>query len=157
MIRIDTELIDKVTARAKIAPRKRTNHNFHQTPDDLLNRMLNAMELGTYVHPHKHEDPDKREAFLILRGAILVIEFDDKGNITDHIILNPKEGVFGLEIQPRTYHTLICLEPGTVVYELKDGPYNPVNDKQFASWAPPEGSPEGPLYMQQLLAKLGMQ
>lgn len=154
MIRIDTELIDSVTAKARVAPRKRMNHNFHQTPDDLLNRMLNAMEPGTYVQPHKHESPDKREAFLILRGAILVIEFDNEGNITDHVILNPQKGVFGLEIQPRTYHTLICLEPGTVLYELKDGPYNVANDKQFAWWAPSEGSPESGSYMNGLLAKL---
>ncbi len=157
MIRIDTALINSVSDKAKAAPRKRMNHNFHQSPDDLLNRMLNAMEPGTYVQPHKHENPDKREAFLIVRGAILVIEFDNIGNITEHIILNPKEGMFGIEIQPRTYHTLICLEPCSVIYELKDGPYNPANDKNFATWAPKEGSPESQAYMKKLLADLQIQ
>src|SRR4028119_475979 len=142
MIRIDKKLTDQVSAKAKVSPRKRMNHNFHQSPEDLLNRMLNAMEPGTYVCPHKHESPEKREAFIVLSGSFLIVEFDNTGKITDHIILNREKGNFGLEIAPGTYHTLICLEPGSVLYELKDGPYNVSNDKQFAPWAPAEGDLE---------------
>ncbi|MDJ1468598.1 WbuC family cupin fold metalloprotein [Cytophagaceae bacterium DM2B3-1] len=155
-IPINQALLDQVSEKAQKSLRLRMNHNFHHTPDDLLNRMLNAMEPGTYVHPHKHENPDKREAFLILRGRLLVIAFDDMGNIIDHMELNPLKGNFGLEIPPRTYHTLITLEAGTVVYELKDGPYNVLNDKQFAPWAPAEGSAESANYMKQLLTQLAL-
>ncbi len=155
MIRIDQNLINSVSSRARTAPRLRMNHNFHQATEDPLNRMLNAMEPGTYVQPHKHENPDKREAFLILRGKILVVSFDQTGKVTDHMVLNPQTGNFGLEIPPRTYHTLICLESGSVLYELKDGPYEVRNDKTFAAWAPAEGSPEAPEYNQQLLRELG--
>lgn len=154
MIRIDINLINTTSEKAKVSPRLRTNHNFHQAVDDPLNRMLNAMEPGTYVQPHKHENPDKREAFLILRGKILVISFDEWGNVVDYVTLNPETGNFGLEIPPRTYHTLICLEPGSVLYELKDGPYNAHNDKVFATWAPTEGSAEADGYNKQLLKKI---
>jgi cupin fold WbuC family metalloprotein len=154
LIRINQTLLDQLSDKARQAPRQRMNHNFHQTSDDLLNRMLNAMEPGTYVQPHKHENPDKREAFLLLRGRILIVSFDDAGQITDHIELNPATGNFGLEIPPRTYHTLITLESGSVLYELKDGPYNPVNDKHFAPWAPAEGSPEAAAYVQNLLDQI---
>lgn len=154
LIRINQNLLDELSNKARQAPRRRMNHNFHQTPDDLLNRMLNAMEPGTYVQPHKHENPDKREAFLLLRGRILIVSFDDQGHITDHIELNPATGNFGLEIPPRTYHTLITLESGSVLYELKDGPYNMQNDKQFAPWAPAEGSPEAAAYVQHLLDQI---
>ena len=154
MIRIDTSLLDQVSAKAKASARKRMNHNFHQTADDLLNRMLNAMEPGTYVCPHKHENPDKREAFIILRGSFLIVEFDNEDTITDYTLLSRSQGVFGLEIPPRVYHTLICLEPGSVLYELKDGPYVPANDKHFAPWAPAEGSPEAAAYNQSILDKL---
>ncbi len=154
LIRINQTLLNEVTEKARNAPRQRMNHNFHQSADDLLNRMLNAMEPGTYVQPHKHENPDKREAFLILRGRILVLAFDELGNVTDHLELNPATGNFGLEITPRTYHTLIALESGSVLYELKDGPYNVQNDKQFAPWAPAEGSPEAAAYVQNLLNQI---
>ena len=154
LIRIDQTLLDQLTDKARTAPRQRMNHNFHQAPEDLLNRMLNAMEPGKYVRPHKHENPDKREAFLLLRGRMLVVSFDDAGAITDWIELNPTTGNFGLEVTPRTYHTLIPLESGSVLYELKDGPYDPQNDKQFAPWAPAEGSPEAAAYVQNLLSQI---
>jgi len=156
MIRIDQHLVNTLSEKAKVAPRRRTNHNFHQSADDPLNRMLNAMEPGTYVQPHKHENPDKREAFLLLRGKMLIVSFDEAGRVTDHVVLDPLTGSFGLEVPPRTYHTLISLATGSVLYEIKDGPYDVRNDKIFAPWAPPEGSPEAPAYNQQLLQRLGL-
>jgi cupin fold WbuC family metalloprotein len=156
MIRIDNSLLNTLSGKAKAAPRLRTNHNFHQSAADPLNRMLNAMEPGTYVQPHKHENPDKREAFLLLRGKMLVVSFDNAGNVTDHVVLDPQAGNFGLEVPPRTYHTLVCLAEGSVLYELKDGPYDVSNDKVFAPWAPSEGSPEAPEYNRQLLRRLGV-
>jgi len=154
LIRINQTLLDQVTEKARHAPRRRMNHNFHQTSDDLINRMLNAMEPGTYVRPHKHENPDKREAFLILRGRILVVCFDQTGNITDYVELNPATGNFGLEITPGSYHTLIALQSGSVLYELKDGPYDASNDKQFAPWAPEEDTPEVAAYIQSILNQI---
>jgi cupin fold WbuC family metalloprotein len=156
MIRIDNPLLNTLSGKAKAAPRLRTNHNFHQSAADPLNRMLNAMEPGTYVQPHKHENPDKREAFLLLRGKMLVVSFDAAGHVTDHVVLDPQAGNFGLEVPPRTYHTLICLAEGSVLYELKDGPYDVSNDKVFAPWAPPEGSPGATDYNRQLLRQLGL-
>ena len=67
MIRIDKELLDSVSAKAKASPRLRVNFNFHEEAEDTLQRLLNAMEPGTYVQPHKHENPNKREAFLLKR------------------------------------------------------------------------------------------
>jgi cupin fold WbuC family metalloprotein len=156
MIRIDNQLLDQVSQKAKAAPRRRMNHNFHQVPEDLLNRMLNAMEPDTYVRPHKHENPDKREAFIVLRGSFLIVVFDDSGNITDHVILGNKQGMYGLEIPPRTYHTLISLEEDSVIYELKDGPYIPQSDKVFAPWAPEEGSPQAKEYNRALVQKVNL-
>lgn len=156
MIRIDKSLLEQVSQKAKNAPRQRMNHNFHQTPEDLLNRMLNAMEPDTYVRPHKHENPDKREAFIILKGSFLIVSFDEEGNITEHVVLSRESGIYGLEIPPRTYHTLICLEEGSVLYELKDGPYIPQTDKIFAPWAPEEGSPDAKAYNQKILSGLNI-
>jgi cupin fold WbuC family metalloprotein len=156
MIRIDQNLTGKITEQAIVSLRKRKNYNFHRFPEDTLQRLLNAMEPGTYVHPHKHENPDKREAFLVLTGTLLVVEFDEQGNITDHIILNRELGNFGTEIAERTYHTIISLEKGSVAYEAKDGPYDPTDDKYFAEWAPPENSPEREAYINSILAKLNI-
>jgi cupin fold WbuC family metalloprotein len=156
MIKIDQLLTDKITAEAVVSNRKRKNNNFHRFPEDTLQRLINAMEPGTYIHPHKHENPDKREAFLVLKGTLLVVEFDEQGNIIDHILLNRDLGNFGTEISERTYHTIISLEGGSVAYEVKDGPYDPADDKYFAPWAPTENSPECAAYINSILAKLNI-
>jgi cupin fold WbuC family metalloprotein len=139
MQKINNELLNSVLAKAKESPRRRMNHNFHTDFSDPINRMLNCFVSDTYFRPHKHENPDKREVFLVLKGSLVVIIFDEVGNIIDHIVLNQANGSFGVEIPPREWHTIVCLEPETVIYELKDGPYMPINDKNFAQWAPAEG------------------
>ena len=154
MIKIDDRLIEGLTVSAEHSKRKRINHNFHKKLSDPLQRLLNVMEPGTYVRPHKHENPDKREAFVILQGRAVVVEFDNAGDITDYFFLDPSKGKFGVEISERTWHTIISLERHTVIYEIKDGPYNPIDDKNFAPWAPEEYSSETVDYNRQLLGKL---
>jgi cupin fold WbuC family metalloprotein len=156
MIVIDEKLITNVSLQAKKSLRKRQNYNFHETLDAKLQRMLNAIEPSTYVRPHKHENPDKVESFVILKGRVLIVEFDDSGSIESTAVLSFTDGVYGVEIPPRTWHTIISLESGTVVYEIKEGPYSPLNDKDFASWAPEENSSDCDLYIKDLLIRCGI-
>ena len=154
MIRIDKSLLNRVSQQAKESSRGRMNYNFHKEYSDTLQRLLNAIEPYSYIQPHKHENPDKREIFTVLRGRLLVVEFDNQGEIADHMIVDPKEGSFGAEIPERIYHAIYALEPGTIVYEVKDGPYSPIDDKNFASWAPKEGSPETTEYIKSVFRRL---
>jgi cupin fold WbuC family metalloprotein len=156
MIKIDNSLLEEVCQGAKTSPRKRKNFNFHCDNNEPVQRMLNALEPGTYVRPHKHETPDKKESFIILKGRVLVIEFDHKGNIRDSVLLDLATGNFGIEIPPRTYHTVISLEPGSIVYEVKDGPYDFRLDKDFAEWAPEEGTAEAGDYLKGILHQLSI-
>ena len=151
MIVINEDLVQDVIAKAAVSPRKRINYNFHPKLDDPLQRMLNCLEPGTYIQPHKHENPDKCEAFILLKGKVLVIEFDDEGNITEHAILKAGTETYGAEIAPRIYHTIIPLESGSVVYEIKNGPYSPLDDKNFATWAPKEGKEGCQIYLDKLV------
>ncbi|NCA86526.1 MAG: cupin fold metalloprotein, WbuC family [Clostridia bacterium] len=156
MIKITDEFIDSISQQAKLSSRRRMNYNFHPTHEDPLHRLLNAMEPGTYVQPHKHENPDKFEIFLALRGRFVVFTFDDVGMITDHIVLDAREGNYGVEIPERTYHTLVSLEPASVAYEVKAGPYSILTSKNFAPWAPAEGDPGVSVYLENLLALVGL-
>lgn len=150
---INQELITSVIDKAQNSPRKRMNHNFHETFDAVIQRMINSLEPGTYVQPHKHENPDKVEAFIILSGKILVVEFDDAGNITNNCILSAEDGIYGAEIAPRSWHCIVALESRSVVYEMKEGPYSPIDDKNFAPWAPREGDPGCGEFISDLLAR----
>lgn len=156
MIKITDEFIDSISQQAKLSSRRRMNYNFHPTHEDPLHRLLNAMEPGTYVQPHKHENPDKFEIFLALRGRFVVFTFDDVGTITDHIILDAREGNYGVEIPERTYHTLVSLESASVAYEVKAGPYSILTSKNFAPWAPAEDDPGVSVYLENLLALVGL-
>ena len=156
MIKITNDFIEQVSKKAKTSPRLRMNYNFHPHHEDPLHRLLNAMEPGTYIQPHKHENPDKFEIFLVLRGRFAVIIFDEDGIITDYIVLDAKEGNYGVEIPEKTYHTLISLEAGSVAYEIKEGPYSPLTAKNFAPWAPAEGTPGVAGYIDKILRLTGL-
>ena len=151
MKKIDNKVLDALSEKAKKADRKRKNQNFHPTLEDPLQRMLNAMEPGTYLRPHKHENPDKAEVFFSFRGRFLVLEFDDNGEVKDHFILDPKNGNLAADVAPRTWHTIIPLDKNCVAYEVKTGPYKPLDDKSFAPWSPKEGSPESAEYNRKLV------
>ena len=157
MIPITTESLNLISQLAAKSPRKRAMHNFHATPDDLLQRMLNAIEPGTYVCPHRHQNPDKREVFILIRGKLAVVSFNVEGLIDETYVLDRLKGVYGIEIPSGIWHTIIALEQETVVYELKDGPYIPLNDKDFAPWAPREGDEKAQTYLLNLINHLNLQ
>lgn len=147
---ISQPLLVETSTRASKAPRKRTNHNFHQL-EDRVQRMLNAMEPGTYVQPHRHLNPPKVECFLLLRGRVTVLFFNESGTLTDCFELDGKKN-FGVDISAGVWHALVCTAPGTVLFETKDGPYDPSTDKEFADWAPAETDPvAATAYLEQML------
>ncbi|HPF01332.1 MAG TPA: WbuC family cupin fold metalloprotein, partial [Bacteroidales bacterium] len=83
MYKVDITTINNLSQKAKASDRRRMNLNIHKTEEDVMQRFLNAMEPGTYIRPHKHEMPHKRELFAVVRGEFLMLEFDDTGNVTD--------------------------------------------------------------------------
>lgn len=154
MIKITNQLINEVSNNAKKSNRKRYNYNFHNSSNDYLQRFINAVEPDTYVRPHKHENPDKTEIFLILKGRVLIIEFDNNGRVIDNIILDSDNGEMGVEILPKTWHSLIVLKENSVLYEIKGGQYVKESDKIFAEWSPEEGTKETQIFIEKILVNL---
>ncbi len=147
---IDNCLLDCVSAQAKEAPRLRKNHNLHASPDEPCNRLLNAIEPGSYIRPHRHLDPAKDESVVILRGMLGVIIFDDSGAVIRKALLAPGSEAVAVNIGSGVLHTFVSLEENTVFFEAKAGPYQAVTSEEFASWAPPEGSQEAIDYLETL-------
>jgi cupin fold WbuC family metalloprotein len=152
---INEQLLNETTEKARQSPRLRMNYNFHDRLDDPLNRLINAMEPGAYIRPHRHLNPDKDESFLILRGSIELFTFDDEGNITEYLLLDPKAGVYGADIKAGVWHGLVILEPNTVLYEAKHGPFAPLSPENLAPWSPePEDTEEVAKYIRRLTGLL---
>ncbi|MCX6231741.1 MAG: WbuC family cupin fold metalloprotein [Bacteroidetes bacterium] len=156
MIKIDSAFVEVIAENAKLSERKRASFNLHKSYDDKLQRFVNAIEPYSYVQPHKHENPDKREIFIIIKGKMLVVSFDDNGNIADHFILDAGKDKFAIEIPEKIYHSIFSLESGSIAIEIKDGPYMPSNDKIFATWAPKEGDEQCKAYIDGILQKLNL-
>ena len=120
---IDKKLRDEVSAQAKASPRLRMNFNFHQSLEDKCHRMLNAVELGTDIPIHRH--PDKEESFVILRGKVRSTTYNDDGSVIDSVVLCQEDGTYGVDIPKDVWHKLESLEPASVIFECKEGPYVP--------------------------------
>ena len=123
---IDNNLLDSVKAKAIESDRKRMNFNFHTSPDSKAQRLLNALEPGTDLPIHRHHHSD--ETYVLLRGKINVMFYNDKGEETERFSLDPLIGNFGVHIPKGVWHTLEVLESGSTIFEVKDGPYTPLGE-----------------------------
>ena len=119
---ITKEILDELTAKAKENPRLRCNLDMRNSADDQSQRMLNALEPGTVMPIHRHLASS--ETVIIIRGRIRWLFYDEQGNLTDTIDMVP--GGVVLNIEKGQWHSLKCLESGTVLFEAKDGAYAPL-------------------------------
>ena len=129
MQQINNTLLDQVSRQAQESPRLRMNHNFHDSLDAKAQRLLNALEPGTILPIHRH--PHTAETYLLLRGKIRVMFYNDRKEETESVVLDPLNGCFGVHIPDNQWHTLEVLESGSVLFEVKDGPYTPLDEKDI--------------------------
>ena len=101
---LDSALFDSLIERAGRSPRLRTNHNFHDNLDEGLHRFLNVMVRGTYITPHRHVDPPKPEAFVVLRGEVAFFTFDGEGRIATRHRLG--RDPVGIDVQAGVWHSM---------------------------------------------------
>ncbi len=126
---IDDNLLDQVTAQAKESPRLRMNYNFHEAMDSKAQRLLNALEPGTVLPIHRHMAT--AETYVLLRGRIRVMFYNNEKQMTDCEELDPLKGRYGVHIPAGQWHTLEVLESGSTLFEVKDGPYTPITPENL--------------------------
>ena len=126
---IDNNLLELVTEQAKASNRLRMNYNLHESLEAKAQRLLNALEPGTILPIHRHTHT--AETYIVLRGSIKVLFYDDNKNLVNQYLVNPEEGVYGVHIPSGQWHTLEVMETGTVIFEVKDGPYAPLGEEDI--------------------------
>ena len=144
---IEESMLDALSQDARDSKRKRKNLNFHGEESASCHRLLNAIEPGSYVQPHRHLDPNKDETVILLRGRLGVLFFSADGEIESRAVLDPANGAYGVDIDHGRFHTLVSLQRGTVFFESKAGPYVPIDESERAPWAPREGDPGAEAYV----------
>lgn len=118
---IDKKLLDNVSTKAKASDRLRMNFNLHDSLDAKAQRLLNALEIGTVLPIHRHRHT--AETYILLRGKIRVMFYNEMGGETESFLLDPLSGNYGVQIPISQWHTLEVLEDDSVIFEVKDGPY----------------------------------
>lgn len=123
-MKITQTILDGLTEQAKASPRLRMNLDLRNSPEDGSQRMLNAIEPGSPLPIHRHRKSS--ETVVCLRGRLVEEFYDDLEMIcTESIELSPNGPVVALNIPIGQWHTARALESGTVILEMKDGPYEP--------------------------------
>ena len=119
---IDQVTLDNLTEQAKASPRLRMNMDLRNGPDDKSQRMLNALEPGTVIPIHRHLNSS--ETVVCIRGHFVECFYDNEGRLTETVDMVPERVV--LNIEKGQWHSLRCLESGTVSLEMKDGVFAPL-------------------------------
>lgn len=124
---ITKDILDELTEKAKSSPRLRCNLDLRNSAEDKSQRMLNALEPGTIMPIHRHKGSS--ETCVCVRGHFEEYFYDADGNLTDTIDM--VTGGIVLNIEKGQWHSLKCLESGTVLFEAKDGPYQPLSPDEI--------------------------
>ena len=140
---IDQQLLDTLSAQAKALPRLRQNFDLRNSENDNSQRMLNALEPGTAMPIHRHRKSS--ESIAIIRGKMVMRLYDDNGNVTDEFVMAPISTLSSpsnlsnssnlsvpmVHVEAGQWHSLEVLEEGTVVFEAKDGKYEPLPEEDI--------------------------
>ena len=124
-MKIDNQLLNTLSAQAKANPRLRQSYDLSTTPEDQSQRILNAVEPGTILPIHRHRG--STETIIVLRGKVVQHYYNDAGEKTASYELAPNSAQVGMSVPLGQWHALESLEKGSVIFESKDGKYEPIS------------------------------
>ena len=122
---IDQKILDTLSQQAKENPRLRQAFDLRTTPEDQSQRILNAVEPGTILPIHRHRG--STETIIVLRGKVVQHYYNDAGEKTASYVLAPQSAKVGMSVPVGQWHALESLEEGSVIFESKDGAYQPLS------------------------------
>jgi len=150
LFQLSEEAIEHGLSESRKSDRKRIILPIHREQDAQVQRMINFLQPGTYIRPHKHPLDHASEFLVLIQGSIRFYTFDENGAVLtkNELHAKPLSGI--IDIEPRVWHSFIVLEEDTILFECKMGPYNTETDKIFAEWSPEEGSDDVKKWMENL-------
>lgn len=125
---INDKLLDEVAAKAEESPRLLMNYNLHDSLDAKAQRLINVLLPGTPLPIHRHRHT--AETYVILRGKMFVVFYNNMGAQTERYLLDPTQGNYGVQIPKGQWHGIEVVEP-SAIFEVKDGPYTPLQPENM--------------------------
>lgn len=153
---IDKAFLDALSDEARLAPRLRKHFNLHANHAEPVQRLFNAIEPGSYVAPHRHATLPASENLFVLRGSLGLILFDDAGHVTSARVVEPAGACCGVELGANVWHSVVSLQTGTVILEVKQGPFIAETASERAAWAPADSSPEAKDWLERMKSILSV-
>jgi cupin fold WbuC family metalloprotein len=150
LFKLTHEIVETGIEASRKSSRKRIIYPVQRNQESEVQRLLNFMQPGTYVRPHRHPMPHATESIVVLQGKLRFFTFDAYGKrlSDDFVSLGPLNGM--IDIEPGVWHSFLVLEKDTIIFECKKGPYDSETDKEFAEWAPEEGSADSQEWMKRM-------
>lgn len=146
----DASALARGVEASRISPRQRIMLPMHRRPEG-VQRMVNFIQPGSYIRPHRHPLPGRVECVAALQGCLGLLEFDPEGNVIGTWRLEAGRPAACLaDIDAGVWHGMVSLAPDSVMLEIKCGPYDPATDKEFPAWAPEENHADAPAYLRRL-------
>ena len=128
-MKIDKLMLDTLCDKAKANERLRLNFDLRTSSEDSSQRMLNALEPGTILPIHRHRFSS--ETVVMVRGSLEEVFYNDNGEVTETILMQAGGDCPAVQIPAGQWHTIKVLEPGTVIFEAKDGAYTPLSEEDI--------------------------
>jgi cupin fold WbuC family metalloprotein len=150
------DFLDGLTIKAAQSFRKRQHENIHRNYEDPCQRLFNAINVDSYIRPHRHSIDPKDECLIAVRGRMALLIFDDDGQVKQVARFGAQFSEVqssisvGVNLSARVWHTVIAEVPGSILFEVKAGPFNSDQAKEYAAWAPEENTPEAAEYLMEL-------
>ena len=150
------DFLDGLTIKAEQSFRKRQHENIHQNYEDPCQRLFNAINVDSYIRPHRHSIDPKDECLIAVRGRMALLIFDDDGQVKQVVRFGAQISEVqlsisvGVNLSAGVWHTVIAEVPGSILFEVKSGPFNPEQAKEYAAWAPAENTTEATEYLMEL-------
>ncbi len=149
--------LDALAGSAGASARRRQHRNVHASYSEKVQRLFNAICADSYIRPHRHTLAPRIESLLAVQGEFAAVTFADDGVITNVVRFateaywgDDAHVTVGVELNPETWHTVVSLSDAAVLFEVKEGPFDPSIAKEYAPWAPEEGAANALAYLQWL-------
>lgn len=126
---LKADILDNLTQAAKDSPRLRMNYNLHESLDDSVQRLFNAIEPGSQIPVARHMDSN--ETLILIRGKLKVEIFNDQKEVIETCILDKAIDNIGYHIEKGKWHCVQSLESGTILFETREGPYVPISENDI--------------------------
>jgi len=132
---INNDLVEQIIEEASQSQRHMARLLMHFDHEDPVQEMLIAMDRNCAVMPNR--SPGRSESLQVVQGELLLVIFDDNGNVVKRIEMGPagSDKVFLYRLSSTPWHTMIPLTKMVVVHETLQGPFKQ-SSEPLPDWIP---------------------